>query len=129
VLGAFRDLTVQLRRTTPTAPGVDTALRTFAFEGRVTSPEVHRTVPDAAQQLILEASAFSYFCLTLLDVFAAPGFTARSAAAQANGPDGDPALLAEAHEELTVSPDSARLLITRIRTAWELPVPEPSGEG
>ncbi len=126
VLSAFRDLTVQLRRTADQASSdLDQALRTFAFEGRVTSPEEYRAVPDTAQQLMLEASVFGYFCLTLLDVFAVPGFAASSSDAQAHGPDGDPALLAEAHTELGVSPDSARLLITRIRRAWGLPVVTP----
>ncbi|MGW3820652.1 P-loop NTPase fold protein [Streptomyces sp. NPDC005046] len=125
LIGALRDLTVGLRRMdrAPT-PDLDEALKAFAFEGRIAAQ--HSAVPlsDTTAQLITEASAFAYFSLTLLDVFAAADFPRRRALAAARGYAGDPALFAEARQELSVSAFSARLLITAIRHAWQLPVPE-----
>uniref|UniRef100_UPI0015F05FC1 P-loop NTPase fold protein n=1 Tax=Streptomyces sp. WELS2 TaxID=2749435 RepID=UPI0015F05FC1 len=61
-------------------------------------------------RLLVEASAYAYFSLTLLDIFGKEGFTRRSARASAS-PDGDPQLLAEARQELAVSPYTARSLL------------------
>lgn len=127
VLSAFRDLTVGLSRAgSAPAPDVDDALTVFAFEGRITSQSLGVPVPEAAAQLITEASAFAYLSLTLLDVFAAADFPRRRSLAVAHGYAGDPALLAEAKQELSVSAFSARVLITTIRLAWGLPVPNPN---
>ncbi|MGI5144274.1 P-loop NTPase fold protein [Streptomyces sp. CA-106110] len=123
VLSAFRDLAVGLRNAP--APDLDDALKVFAFEGRVTPQHPGAPVPEPAGQLIMEASAFAYLSLTLLDVFANPDFPRRRSLAAARGYAGDPALLAEAKQELGVSAFSARVLITAIRIAWGLPVPDP----
>lgn len=83
--------------------------------------EVDRLGSDAmARQLIDEASAYAYFSLTLLDIFAEEGYGRRRERAAAQGADGDPELLAEARRELGVSPYSTRSLLTVVRTAWGL---------
>ncbi|MER6344759.1 hypothetical protein ACWC10_18975 [Streptomyces sp. NPDC001595] len=78
-------------------------------------------VPEATRLLIDEASAYVLFSLTLLDVFGRPDFARRRAAARRRGPDGEPEMLAQARQELELSPYSARPLLTRIRSAWGLP--------
>lgn len=78
--------------------------------------------PETAAQLIAEASAYTYFGLTLLQVFQPDGYEVRrdrAGAAQA----GDLQFLAEARLELSVSPFSARPLIDAARTAWSLSPP------
>lgn len=74
-----------------------------------------------ARQLIDEASAYAYFSLTLLDIFSSEGLERRTRLAAAHGPDGDPERLADARQELGISPHSARPLIDSIRRAWSLP--------
>lgn len=67
-----------------------------------------------------EASACCYFSLTLLEVFSAPGFDERRRQADAAGVNGRMQRLADARQELAVSPHSARILLEGIRTAWSL---------
>jgi hypothetical protein len=64
--------------------------------------------------------------MTLLDVFGRPDLTRRRAEA-GRSPDGDPDLLAQARQELEISPYSARPLITAIRAAWGLGAAPPEG--
>ncbi|WP_234024715.1 hypothetical protein [Streptomyces baarnensis] len=73
------------------------------------------------QPLIDEACAYAYFSLTLLDIFSTEGFDRRTLQAAMEGPYGDPERLAEARQELGISPYSTRALITKIREAWSLP--------
>ncbi|MET7737888.1 hypothetical protein ABZT02_42330 [Streptomyces sp. NPDC005402] len=76
--------------------------------------------PEEARQLIDEAAAYAYLSLTLLDIFGRPGFNQRRAEAARRSPDGNPDLLAEARQELAVSPYSTRPVIDGIRQAWLL---------
>lgn len=80
-----------------------------------------------ARQLIDEASAYAYFSLTLLDIFGTERLQRRTQLAAAAGPDGDPERLAEARQELGISPYSARPLIDNIRKAWSLPLGPTTG--
>ncbi|MFI8793913.1 P-loop NTPase fold protein [Streptomyces sp. NPDC055105] len=80
----------------------------------------HDNITDSARQLIDEAAAYSYFSLTLLEIFTAPMLDRRSQQAARQGPDGAHERLAEARLELTISPYSARTLINHIRKAWSL---------
>ncbi len=75
--------------------------------------------PEEARQLISEASAYTYYTLTLLQIFHPDDFEGRRIQAAANAA-GDPQFLAEARLELTVSPHSARPLIDEVRMAWHL---------
>ncbi|HWU10542.1 MAG TPA: hypothetical protein VN520_29970 [Streptomyces sp.] len=124
ILNAFRTLGAHLRGACPcTELEVQLALEQFAIH----SPEdlhraPHPTLPDTARQLIDEAAAYAYFSLTLLDIFGSEGFDRRRQAAEALGTSGDPELLAEARQELGLSPYSARPLISAIREAWSLPL-------
>ncbi|SFC43392.1 hypothetical protein [Streptomyces aidingensis] len=88
-----------------------------------------RTAPaqsgsETASALLDEASAYTYFSLTLLEIFGLPGFDRRRAAAGYR--DGFQ-LLAEARGELAVSPHSTRPLIDEVRGAWGLPVRPAQG--
>ncbi|MFI6439640.1 hypothetical protein [Streptomyces sp. NPDC050759] len=77
-------------------------------------------IPEESRRLIDEAAAYAYLSLTLLDVFGRPGFTQRRMEAARRSPDGNPDLLAEARQELAVSPYSTRPVIDGIRQAWRL---------
>lgn len=78
--------------------------------------------PEAARQLISEASAYTYFALTLLQIFQPIGFDGRRrTAADTREPAALPHVLAEARLELAVSPHSARPMIDNVRAAWHLP--------
>ncbi|MFI0983596.1 hypothetical protein ACH4SP_42140 [Streptomyces sp. NPDC021093] len=79
-------------------------------------------IPDEARQVVDEASAYTYFALTLLDIFGEENFEARRRDAADNGLDGYPQRLAEARQELGISPHSARPLIDAVRNAWSLPL-------
>ena len=81
-----------------------------------------RELTSDARQLIDEASAYAYFSLTLLDIFSSEGLERRTQLAAAHGPEGDPERLADARQELGISPYSARPLIDTIRKAWSLPL-------
>ncbi|MFF9021008.1 ATP-binding protein [Streptomyces eurythermus] len=122
VLESFRRLMARLK----SGPGDMRALRRdltdfaegrrqFDFSGDFPHLEAETS------RLLVEASAYAYFSLTLLDIFGTEGFTRRSERAYAS-PEGDPQLLAEARQELAVSPYTARSLLRSIRRAWGLPV-------
>ncbi|MEV6110767.1 P-loop NTPase fold protein [Streptomyces sp. NPDC051940] len=123
VLTRFRTLTSLLRTAVPAADTADAALHAavqeFAFHPVQPEPDI----PEGAVRLIEEASAYTYLALTLLDVFTPAGFDDRRRAAAERGPDGNPELLAEARQELALSPHSARPLLDSVRTAWNLGTP------
>ncbi|MGW8359251.1 P-loop NTPase fold protein [Streptomyces wedmorensis] len=127
VLSSFRTLVALLRDPSPcpcTERELRRTLQEFAFHPRgdlpVGSPD--REVTEEAGQLIDEASAYAYFALTLLDIFTREGLERRTRQAADRGPDGNPERLAEARQELGVSPHSGRTLIDAIRKAWSLPL-------
>ncbi|WP_406367197.1 P-loop NTPase fold protein [Streptomyces sp. NBC_01546] len=133
VLTSFRTLTGRLRSVgaTPRQPGdLVSALADFALRApqeplgladfALRAPHEALGLAEDARQLIDEASAYAYFSLTLLDIFAEEGYGRRRERAEAQGADGDPELLAEARRELAVSPYSTRPLLSAIRTAWGL---------
>lgn len=95
------------------------ALEYFAHQPPGAQPS-HGDITDSARQLIDEAAAYSYFSLTLLEIFTASGLDRRSENAFAQGSYGAYERLAEARLELGVSPYSARTLIAHIRKAWSL---------
>lgn len=95
------------------------ALEHFAHQPPGAQPG-HGDITDNGRQLIDEASAYSYFSLTLLEILTAPGLDRRSDNALAQGSYGAYERLAEARTELGISPYSARTLITRIRKSWSL---------
>lgn len=72
--------------------------------------------------LLEEASAHVYFGLTLLDIFASGDFTRRrdEAESRAASPTGAVQPLAVARQELSISPQSARAIISDVRVAWGL---------
>ncbi len=120
VLGSFRGLAARLRTACPCpepAAELRRALTHFAAY-RATG------LPDEPRRLIDEAAAYAYFSLTLLDIFGRPDFNQRRTMA-AQRPDGQLDLLAEARQELAVSPHSARSVIDDIRTAWDLAAMDP----
>jgi hypothetical protein len=134
VLASFRTLCGYLR---DPCPCVETdILRTldrFAFythgpgprsagAGDPPHPTAAPDLTNDARQLIDEASTYAYFSLTLLDIFSADGLERRMQLAAEHGPDGDPERLADARQELGISPYSARPLIDTIRKAWSLPL-------
>jgi hypothetical protein len=124
-LTAFRFLCNQLRDACPcTEPELRQALETFATESAEghAAPAPDRELVDEARQLVDEASAYVYFSLTLLEIFGEKGLEYRTSRASAFGADGAPERLAEARQELAISPYSARTLINSIRMAWELPL-------
>ncbi|WP_327380520.1 MULTISPECIES: hypothetical protein [unclassified Streptomyces] len=125
ILEVFRTLGGYLRDTHPTSePALRTSLEQFAFHAITDRPGTPHTgqLADDAGQLIDEASAYAYFSLTLLDIFSAEGLDRRTQQAAEQGFDGDPERLAEARQELAISPYSARTLISTIRKAWSLPL-------
>ncbi|MGW2082302.1 P-loop NTPase fold protein [Streptomyces sp. NPDC001939] len=95
------------------------ALEHFAHQPPGAQPS-HGDITDSARQLIDEAAAYSYFSLTLLEIFTAPGLDRRSQQALGQGMNGAHARLAEARMELGISPYSARTLVANIRKAWSL---------
>ncbi|WP_052412452.1 P-loop NTPase family protein [Streptomyces mutabilis] len=131
VLNAFRNLVAHLRSACPcTEFEVHYALEQFAIDSANDLGQTpHADLTEEARHLIDEASGYAYFSLTLLDIFSADGFDRRLQAAAERGPNGDPELLAEARQELGLSPYSARTLISAIREAWLLPLQPASGTG
>lgn len=119
VLTRFRTLTAQLRNHCSCNYELHEALQEFAAP----PPDRPHTqdITDDVKHMIDEASAYAYYSLTLLDIFGTDALTHRMNHAATRGPHGDPQLLAEARQELAISPHSARLLATQIRTAWSLP--------
>ncbi|MFD5776602.1 P-loop NTPase fold protein [Streptomyces fungicidicus] len=79
-----------------------------------------------ADALRHEVVAFTYFALTLLQVFGRPGFEERRRQGRSKGAEGELERLAEGRRELAVSTYSAQLLLDRFRVAWELPLLTPS---
>ncbi|MBL1102708.1 hypothetical protein JK363_40250, partial [Streptomyces sp. 205] len=65
------------------------ALEHFAHQPPGTQPS-HGDITDNARQLIDEAAAYSYFTLTLLEIFTAPGLDRRGEQALANTRGGAP---------------------------------------
>jgi hypothetical protein len=134
VLASFRTLCGYLRDPCPcTEAEMLHTLEEFAFYADGTRPNTAATdnQPSAtasqeltsdARQLIDEASAYAYFSLTLLDIFSIEGLERRTQLAAEHGPNGDPERLADARQELGISPYSARPLIETIRKAWSLPL-------
>ncbi|MEU9703634.1 P-loop NTPase fold protein [Streptomyces sp. NPDC047981] len=97
------------------------ALEYLAASGAVPPTGAPTEPPEAARQLITEASAYTYYALTLLQIFRPDDFEDRRVRASAT-PAGRFPYLAEARLELTVSPHSARPLIDAARGAWSLRV-------
>ncbi|ALC25326.1 P-loop NTPase fold protein [Streptomyces pristinaespiralis] len=95
------------------------ALEYLAASGAVPPTGSPTEPPEAARQLITEASAYTYYALTLLQIFQPDDFEDRRRTASA-APAGQFQFLAEARLELTVSPHSARPLIDAARGAWHL---------
>ncbi|RSO07307.1 hypothetical protein DMH18_25560 [Streptomyces sp. WAC 06783] len=137
ILSSFRALCGYLRAPCPcTEPHLLQALADFAFspDGARTR-QVRAELADDARQLIDEAAAYAYFSLTLLDIFSTGQLDHRIRQAFDSGPDGEPERLAEARQELGISPHSARRLLNSIRSAWSLPLspedavrpPHPTG--
>lgn len=104
---------------------LNTALDDLAFHTTTRTDDSGDDVLGEARQLIDEAAAYAYFSLTLLEIFSTPGLERRKKAAARRSPYGSPDSLAEARQELGISPYSARALITSIREAWCLPT-QPS---
>ncbi|MFJ3495460.1 P-loop NTPase fold protein [Streptomyces sp. NPDC086091] len=116
VLGLFRDAAAHLRTACPcTLPmrALRPALLRLAVPGTTGLAEEPRRLVD-------EAAAYVSLALTLLDVFGPPDFNRRRAAAEAASPDGGPDALAEARQELALSPYTARTVIDAVRQAWGL---------
>ncbi|MGW2911340.1 P-loop NTPase fold protein [Streptomyces asoensis] len=82
-------------------------------------------LPADVLERLEEAAAYAYFCVTLLDVFAVPGFERRRTQAQVHRPEGSLDRLAVVRGELSLSPHSARRLLDDTRTAWGLPPVSP----
>ncbi|MFJ6724964.1 P-loop NTPase fold protein [Streptomyces sp. NPDC091281] len=116
VLGLFRDAAAHLRTACPcTLPmrALRPALLRLAVPGTTGLAEEPRRLVD-------EAAAYVSLALTLLDVFGPPDFNRRRADAEAASPDGGPDALAEARQELALSPYTARTVIDAVRRAWGL---------
>ncbi|MFJ2007759.1 hypothetical protein [Streptomyces chartreusis] len=135
VLASFRTLCSYLREPCPcTEDEMLHMLQQFAFHPHPNRPDApavadeeqnsvaRQELADDSRQLVDEASAYAYFSLTLLDIFSTEGLERRTRRAAAHGPDGDPERLADARQELGISPYSARPLIDTIRKAWSLPL-------
>ncbi|MEU5810058.1 hypothetical protein [Streptomyces sp. NPDC047718] len=125
ILSAFRTLGGYLRELCSCAEApLRRSLEEFAFyaAGDQPRPIAHDELADDARHLIDEAAAYAYFSLTLLNIFSTTGLNRRTQQAADNGPDGDLERLAEARQELAISPYSARPLIDNIRKAWSLPL-------
>ncbi|WP_210582078.1 orc1/cdc6 family replication initiation protein [Streptomyces sp. GESEQ-4] len=125
ILTAFRTLCGYLPDPCPcTEPELRLALEEFAFHGAgdPSAAAIQPQLADDARQLIDEASAYTYFSLTLFDIFSNDGLDRRTQLAAEHGPDGHLSRLAEARQELVISPYSARTLIENIRKAWSLPL-------
>ncbi|MET8298184.1 hypothetical protein ABZW02_29655 [Streptomyces sp. NPDC005180] len=131
ILGSFGALVRDLQLPCPCAAmSLQPTLERFAFYGSADRPgvPVDLELVDTTRQLIDEASAYAYFSLTLLDIFSSSGLDRRTAAAAAFGREGDLQRLADARQELGISPYSARTLLDAIRAAWTLPL-QPRGNG
>ncbi|WP_306335639.1 hypothetical protein [Streptomyces sp. KL118A] len=127
ILSRFGTLVTCLNDPEPcpcTQAKLQTTLEEFAF-GRADDDlqsALAGQLTTEAVQLIDEASAYAYFSLTLLDIFAARHFSQRATDAAVRGEGGEPERLAQARQELGISAYSARPLIDTIRVAWSLPL-------
>ncbi|MEV6197722.1 hypothetical protein AB0M19_35630 [Streptomyces sp. NPDC051920] len=120
VLTSYRELMLQLRSTCAChADALTQALERFSAES-APGTSTQSGLPEGATHLIHEASVYTYFALTLVQIFSSPTFDQRRADAAARGPAGHPQYLADTRLELAVSPYSARSLITEVRQAWSL---------
>ncbi|MGE7391722.1 hypothetical protein ACQKM2_40240 [Streptomyces sp. NPDC004126] len=125
ILGSFGTLVRDLQLPCPCAEiSLRPSLERFAFYGSADHPDTtaDSDLVDTTRQLIEEASAYAYFSLTLLDIFSTNGLDRRTRLAAAFGREGDLQRLADARQELGISPYSARTLLDGIRTAWTLPL-------
>ncbi|MFF3286622.1 hypothetical protein [Streptomyces sp. NPDC003023] len=78
--------------------------------------------PDLGQAALWrEAMACIYFALTLMQIFGRPDFENRRERARGKGAHGELERLAEARQELAISPFSTHTILDGIRTAWDLP--------
>lgn len=128
-LSRYRILNEHLRHTCPhRTVELVTTLQYVAAD--TTPPPGPTEPPEAALQLITEASTYTYFALTLLQIFQPLGFdNRRKTAADTQDSAAHPHALAEVRLELAVSPHSARPMIDTVRDAWllaPLPTPNPS---
>lgn len=125
ILGSFGALVRDLQLPCPCADlSLRPTLERFAFYGAADHPDTppDPDLIDSTRQLIEEASTYAYFSLTLLDIFSNGGLDRRTALAAAFGREGDLQRLADARQELGISPYSARTLLDGIRAAWTLPL-------
>ncbi|KQX70131.1 hypothetical protein [Streptomyces sp. Root1310] len=121
ILDSFRDLMARLQFEPVSVLDIRAALEGFSRMQHLSPAAGHANqLPEETAHLVAEASAYAYFSLTLLDIFGSEGFTRRSEMAANRGPEGTPQLLAEARQELAVSPHTARRLLRSIRQAWGL---------
>ncbi|WP_406452706.1 hypothetical protein OH768_11535 [Streptomyces sp. NBC_01622] len=121
ILSDFRTLCGHLKSSQCACPDgpLFQALEHFAHQP-AGSQSAYGDITDAARQLIDEAAAYSYFSLTLLEIFTAPGLDRRGEHAAAQSSYGAHERLAESRLELGISPYSARTFIAHIRKAWSL---------
>ncbi|NXY94455.1 hypothetical protein HYE82_08625 [Streptomyces sp. BR123] len=125
ILSSFGALVRDLQLPCPCAViDLRPSLERFAFYGTADHPDTatNPDLVDTTRQLIEEASAYAYFSLTLLDIFGSSGLDRRTSMAAAFGREGDLQRLADARQELGISPYSARTLLDGIRVAWTLPL-------
>lgn len=119
-LSAYRVVMDQLRHACPhSSTELVASLEYVAASGVPPTTGSVAELPEAAQQLITEASAYTYYVLTLLQIFHPDDFEDRCIRANTSAA-GNPQFLAEARLELTVSPHSARPMIDAARAAWQL---------
>ncbi|WP_328978366.1 hypothetical protein [Streptomyces canus] len=118
VLGSFRSLAAHLRVACPCREPMNQLHGALAHFVAYDVDGIG--IPEESRRLIDEAAAYAYLSLTLLDIFGRPGFNQRRVEAARRSPDGNPDLLAEARQELAVSPYSTRPVIDGIRQAWLL---------
>ncbi|MEU3426720.1 hypothetical protein [Streptomyces gardneri] len=119
-LSTYRIVMDHLRHTRAGATSeLMAALEYLAASGSVPPTGAPTDPPEAAQQLVTEASAYTYYALTLLQIFHPDDFEDRRIRASAVS-TGNFQFLAEARLEIAVSPHSARPLIDAARGAWHL---------
>lgn len=121
ILESFRKLMTRLRSDSSDVSAIHHDLVDFAERRRQFdfSSETLHLSPETTR-LLMEASCYAYFSLTLFDIFGSEGFTRRSENA-AFYSDGDLERLAEARQELAISAYTARSLLHSIRRSWQLP--------
>ncbi|WP_330279325.1 ATP-binding protein [Streptomyces sp. NBC_00569] len=119
-LSGYRVVMDQLRTACPhSTTELVASLEYVAASGVAPATGPVASLPEAAQQLITEASAYTYYVLTLFQIFHPEDFEDRRTRASTT-PAGRPQFLAEARLELAVSPHTARPMIDSARAAWHL---------